>query len=131
MDWIKDLFKNLGQFLLNAFNKVIDFFSSIYDDVVDFFKYIADSLSKVLSWFESLFDSFLDKVGVWIAAIVDMIPNLQGYYTSFYQNYGKQIYLCNQWINLELAFTLLGAYLAIWLIFVTIKFTLKLIPTIG
>lgn len=131
MDWIKDCFKNLGLWLLSLFNKIIDFFTSLYEDVTEFFKYIAESFDKVLNWFSSLFGSFIEKVSGWFADIVDLIPDLSGYYSTFYQNYGKAIYIADQWINLELAFTLLGAYIAVWLLFVTIKFTLKLVPTIG
>ena len=131
MDWIKDCFKNLGSWILSIADKIIDFFTSIYNDVVEFFKYLADNVSKILNWFESFFNSFGDKVGSWFEEFVELLPDIQGYYNTIYQNYGKEIYLCNQWINLELAFNLLVIYIAVWSVFVTIKFTLKLIPTIG
>ena len=131
MDWLKDCFKNLGSWLLSLFDKLIDFLNEIYQDVVDFFKYLTESFDKIIAWFTSFFGSFIEKVADWFSGIVDLIPDLSGYYNTFYQNYGKAIYIADQWINLELAFSLLAAYIAIWLLFVTIKFTLKLVPTIG
>ncbi len=131
MDWLKDCFKNLGNWILSVADKIIGFFDSIYDDVVDFFTYIIESIGKILSWFESVFHSFTGKVADWFADFADLIPDLQSYYTTFFDNYGKSIYICNQWVNLSLAINLFFIYLSLWLVFVTIKFTLKLIPTIG
>jgi hypothetical protein len=93
---------------------------------------ISSLLNTAWGWLQSLcywFLACLFDMGSWVLdLLIAAVPQ------SLWPTFGtiqQYVDIANQWVPVDLALTLLGAYLTFLAVFVSIKCILKLIPTIG
>ena len=109
------------QSLINAFNLIIEFFSSILDWVLLLF-------SRCIEW-------LLDAIKIWIdiqlSPLVSLVPDLSSYFGHLSVIAPYWNFAC-AWVALDVALYFLGAYLIYIVIMITVKLIIKLfIPTVG
>lgn len=109
------------QSLINVFQAVIDFFSAIVDWVVLLF-------SRCLEYFFSILADLIEGI---LAGIDSVIPDLSSYFANL-NVITPYVGFINNWIALDVAFTLLGLYLTYISLMISVKLIIKLfIPTVG
>ena len=84
---------------------------------------------QMLQWFVSWVMTFMFDAGSWVLdLLISAVP------TSLWPNFAgisHYLALANAWIPIDLALQAFGSYFVFLACFVTVKFILKLIPTIG
>lgn len=100
---------------------IFDFFKRIYDYVLSLFAFCYE-------WILGIIQSSLDSL---LSAVADAIPDLSSYWSSL-QVIQPYTAFVNQWVALDTALVLIGAYFAFVAVMIPTKLIIKLfIPTVG
>jgi hypothetical protein len=99
--------------------------------LMDFFQPVLDALYAAVSW---LFDLIATIALGILQPLLDFFPSLAPAIQSAVSTWMSLLYyveVANAWIPVDAGMVFLGIYSGFLLVFLTVKFVLKLIPFIG
>ena len=132
-DWLIESIKSFFQKIIDFFYSIFNFFSKIWDWIVafilDFFNWLWQGLFTIYNSVTCAFSSWYDQL---IGSVFDLFPNLKELFDTHYSKIEPLLSYFGEWIGLDTCFLMLSLYLSFVVVMITVKLIVKLfIPTVG